>query len=346
MALAPPFAFGGPVICGVIRSDPEDFVVEELLGFAPDGEGTHLWLWLEKTGQNTEWLARQIARAFSVHPRDVGYAGLKDRHAVTRQWFSVPTTEDADHLEAADLPGVRLLSATRHGRKLRRGAHAGNRFEIRVRQVSGRVSDLAGRLTSIQSFGVPNYFTGQRFGREGNNIDRAVDWLAARKPVRLPRDKQSRNLSVARSVIFNVIAADRVEQGSWYKPQPGDRLILAGSRSQFTATEEELSSLLTRAEAGDLSPTGPLWGSGESGTQAAVAAREARLAETCSPLNTGLENQRIAADRRPLRLAVSDLTMHVAEDAVDFRFSLPSGGFALAVLRELVEYSEPEHFSP
>ncbi|MFP4296008.1 MAG: tRNA pseudouridine(13) synthase TruD [Halothiobacillaceae bacterium] len=330
---------------GVIRDRPEDFFVDEILGFTPDGQGEHLWLRIEKTAQNTEWLVRQIARVFSVRPRDVGYAGLKDRHAVTRQWFSVPTAGDATPLKNADLPGLRLLEVARHGRKLRRGSHCANRFELVVRQLEREDPGFSGRVECIEATGVPNYFTGQRFGHQGSNLDRAAEWLGQDKPARLPRDRAARHLSVARSAIFNAVAAERVRAGTWWSPIEGDRVMLAGSRSRFLATADELPALQARAEAGDLAPTGPLWGIGDAEVAGVVARIESQCAERFAPLASGLARMRVESDRRPLRLGVQGLHIERLDDRLRLRFDLPPGGYALAVLRELVAFRdarEPE----
>ena len=121
----------------IIRSEPGDFQVTEELGWQTSGDGEHDYLWIEKTGANTEWVARQLARFADVPARDVGYAGLKDRHAVTRQWFSVPRWNSPDW-KSFELEGVTVLDEQWHRKKLRRGAHSANVFRI-----VARVDDVA-----------------------------------------------------------------------------------------------------------------------------------------------------------------------------------------------------------
>lgn len=166
-----PRAYGRPDSTAIIRSQPEDFQVEEQLGFQPEGEGEHHFLYLKKRNTNTEWLAKQLARFSRVPLKDVGYAGLKDRNAVTSQWFSIriPGTDTPDwkELECDDL---KLLQAARHRRKLRRGALAQNRFKLRLRKLNTDRSEFENRLNQIASGGVPNYFGEQRFGHDQNNL--------------------------------------------------------------------------------------------------------------------------------------------------------------------------------
>jgi len=340
VALSPPFAFGGPSLGGVIRATPADFFVEEVLDITLDGAGEHLWLELEKCCENTEWLARQLANVYRVPVRDVGYAGLKDRQAVTRQWFSILTPLEGDVFEQAGFESVRLLQAKRHARKLRRGAHTANRFRIRLRRVEGDWSALADRQQKLAAMGVPNYFTDQRFGWEGRNIERALQWLLAGGRGR--RSEQSRHYSVARSVIFNVALASRVEEGSWLLPRVGDRAMLDGSRSLFTVSEPELESARQRLAEGDIHLTGPLWGDGAPGSEGEVATQESAAARVCEPLAGALAGRRLEADRRALRVLVRDFQVEAQPALAELclSFTLPPGAYALGVLREMVDYRE------
>ena len=160
-----PHFLGAPETTGVIRSCPEDFVVEEIPRINPEGEGSHLWLWVEKRAANTDWVARELAKVAGCPHRDVGYAGLKDRHAVTRQWFSVPASDDTEQRFAnTTIEGVNVLECRRHTRKLKRGTLDGNRFQLVIRQLQGGVEQTGQRLKDIRTSGVPNYFGPQRFG--------------------------------------------------------------------------------------------------------------------------------------------------------------------------------------
>jgi tRNA pseudouridine13 synthase len=226
-----PRAYGTPPLTATLRSTPEDFRVEEILGYDADGEGEHALLWVEKRDANTDWVARELARFAGVSPVNVGFAGLKDRHAVTRQAFTVQLPGKADpdwstfpHAE------VKVLASTRHKRKLKRGALRGNRFVLVLREVHGDRERAEEVLKGIATRGVPNYFGEQRFGREGGNVAQARAMFAGR---RVDRDKRSILLSAARSHIFNHVLAARVERDAWDKPLEGEIWSLAGSRSWF-----------------------------------------------------------------------------------------------------------------
>lgn len=332
-----PTAFGTPPLTARLRATPEDFQVEEILGYDAEGQGEHAMLWVEKRGANTDWVARELARFAEVSPMNVGYAGLKDRHAVTRQTFSVqlPGKPDPDwssfpHAE------VKVLAATRHNRKLKRGALRGNRFVLVLRDVVGAREDAERVLQQIAARGVPNYFGEQRFGREGGNLAQARAMFAGR---RVERDKRSFLLSAARSQIFNSALAARVEQGSWDTALEGEVWSLAGSRSWFgpEAFDETLASRLAQ---GDIHPSGPLWGQGEPPTLAAAGELERGVAAAHVDLAEGLSKARMDQERRALRLLPRDLRWRWLDDtALELSFELPAGAYATVVVRELA--SEP-----
>jgi len=334
-----PRAHGGPVIRGRLRQSAEDFAVTEVLGFEPDGEGEHDFLWIEKRHTNTVWLARQLAEFASIPLRDVGYAGMKDRLAVTRQWFSVrrPGGMPADW-SALDVAGVQLLKTTRNSRKLRRGAHAGNRFRIVIRDVS-QADEKSGHehldqlIRTIGEQGVPNYFGEQRFGRSGNNLALAESLFAGK---RLTREKRSIALSSARAWLFNQVLQRRVETGSWSVFEQGDIAALDGSGSIFVVQEVD-ETIAGRCRQLDLHPTGPLWGQGGQ-----PLAGERAVVEHFPALVAGLEKHTKAA-RRPLRLAVRELSAAVEAGTLTLDFYLVRGGFATVVLRELAQGTSDLH---
>jgi len=322
-------AHGGPILSGRIRQSPQDFAVTEILGFEPDGMGEHDFLWLEKVNANTAWVARQLAAFARIPIRDVGYSGMKDRRAVSRQWFSVrrPAGERADW-STLDIEGVRVLQCTRNSRKLRRGAHAGNYFCLVVREIEGSVGRLDDVVAAIAKVGVPNYFGEQRFGRECRNL-KLVEALFSGK--RMQRDKRSIGLSAARSWIFNHVLQQRVKDQSWSQFQQGDVAILDGSNSIF-AVDEIDNCLIQRCEQLDLHPSGPLWGKSGSGGQF-----ESDIAAHFADLATGLEIH-TKMSRRALRLAVREMKATPTDDTLKLEFYLARGGFATAVLREMVRY--------
>jgi tRNA pseudouridine13 synthase len=344
-----PRVHGEPVCSAVLRSRPSDFQVVEELGFAAAGDGEHDLLHIEKTGTNTEWLARQLARHAGVPTVDVGYAGLKDRDAVTSQYFTVRRpNRDGTDWSALVLDGVRILEIERHNRKLRRGAHTGNRFRIAIRG-SGlleKASLISARWQQLTLVGVPNYFGSQRFGRNGSNLDLARSVLAGK---RVKRDKRSFAISAARSFLFNEILAARIGAGSWDRLLAGELANLDGSGSVFAITDPT-PELRERCAAQDIHPTGCLWGDGAPLSTGAAAALETAALVSWPDLTDGLLRARVAADSRALRVVPRDTGLELgpsdaAEDDADpadkmdvvwLSFRLPRGAYATAVLRELI----------
>jgi tRNA pseudouridine13 synthase len=328
-----PRAYGAPSLAARLRSMPEDFRVEEVLGYDADGQGEHALLWVEKRGANTDWVGRELAKFAGVPPVAVGYAGLKDRHAVTRQTFSVQLAGKPDP-DWSTFPhaDVKVLAATRHSRKLKRGALRGNRFVLVLREVQGDRDAAEQVLQQIAARGVPNYFGEQRFGREGGNVAQARAMFAGR---RVDRDKRSFLLSAARSQIFNNVLAARVERGAWDTPLDGEIWSLAGSRSWF-GPEPFSDVLAERLARADIHPSGPLWGQGEPPTVDDAGALEREVAAASSDLAEGVAAARMDQERRPLRLLPRDLKWRWLDDnALELAFELPAGAYATVVVREL-----------
>ncbi|WP_192034889.1 tRNA pseudouridine(13) synthase TruD [Halomonas sp. YLGW01] len=328
---------------GDYRAVPEDFVVEECLGFSPEGEGEHLWLWVEKRTLTTHELARMLAQACGVRERDIGYAGMKDRQAVTRQWLSVhlPGREAPENLQAAlearlgtdEARVVCLLDQARHPRKLKRGVHRGNRFLLRLTGDVVEDPSLEARWRRLVEQGVPNYFGPQRFGPEGRNLARARALLV--RGWRKRDDRQGMLLSAARSYLFNQLLAARIADGSWATPLPGELVMLEGSASQFLADDMD-DVLRERAARLDVHPSGVLWGSGRLASQGQAAERERTVIATEPELAAGLEAAEVRMARRPLRLCLDAPRLRREAGALHLAFGLPRGAFATAVLRELM----------
>lgn len=325
-------AYGDPVFQGLIKQTSSDFNVTEILGYALSGAGEHDFLWIEKDGVNTAWVAGKLAVRAGIRDVDVGYSGRKDRQAITRQWFSVrrPTGAGTDW-ECFEEPGVAIIEQTRHEKKLRRGAHKGNHFRIAIRAVSADTGVIDERLALIGVGGVPNYFGEQRFGRGGNNIALAQDLFAGR---RLKRNKRSIALSAARAFIFNHILQARIREASWDKAVPGEALNLDGSGSVFVADQID-ADLQARLMSLDIHPTGALWGCGELVCRDAAARIDTAMAAQFETLNHGLQQHKVRQARRALRLAVRDLKWEIEDDTLWLDFWLTSGGFATSVLREI-----------
>ena len=333
-----PRAFGPPVACGTIRAVPEDFVVEEVTGIAPSGAGEHAWLVVRKRGANTQWVAQRLAALAGVPPVAVGYAGLKDRHALTTQCFTVHLAGRPDPDWGAIADGeIEVLEATRHHRKLQRGALRGNRFRLRVRDCADAPDALAERLARIAREGVPNYFGEQRFGRDAANLA-AADALL--RGARRPRRDEGLLLSAARSWLFNAVLGARVGAGCWDRVLPGDVMQLDGRGAQFRVDDpdEETAARAARLE---IHPTGPL--PGRPGRALAPAGEAAAIESGGLAASAGwvegLARLGVEADRRALRLAVRDLEWERVVDGVLLGFFLAAGGYATAVLRECLAAS-------
>lgn len=331
-----PAALGTPTVRGTLKAVPEDFIVEEQLSFALSGTGHHLYLQVQKTGANTEWVARQLAAHFKVPARDVGYAGLKDRQAITTQWFSVPVRQyDPQQVAQLMIEGVTCLQAVPHERKLRKGAIAHNGFTITLRELAGDLDDLRRRLDDIRVHGVPNYFDAQRFGHDRQNL--VVAQALFEKKRRLPPPKRGLYLSAARAWLFNHILARRIAEQSWHRPLPGDVFWLNGTKRFFLAEAID-SEIERRVTEGDIHPTGALWGEGQLASTGEVAALESAVAAQWPILRDGLEAFGLEQDRRAQRVipAALEYQIDAAKKNLQITFRLPAGSYATTLLGELV----------
>ena len=330
-----PLVHGGACGSAVLKAVAEDFQVDEVLDIPLSGEGEHLWLWVEKRNLNTEEAARRIARAAGVPARSISYAGLKDRQALTRQWFSLHLPGKADPvLDKAEDETLKILKMGRHQRKLQRGAHTANGFTLRLTQLQADHAELDKRLERIKAHGVPNYFGLQRFGFDGGNVLGAREY-AERQELPVQRNLRSRLLSAGRSYLFNRVLAERVARGDWNQAKPGDLLAFTDSRSFFPAGEAECRD--SRLAILDLHPTGPLWGQGDSPAAGDIQALEAEVAAAEPAIAKWLADAGMKHERRILRLPIGGLSWHYpGPDILQLEFVLPTGCFATAVVRELV----------
>lgn len=328
-----PCAHGGAAGSAHLRVAPEDFVVREWLGFGADGDGDHLLLKVRKRGANTMWIAKQLARIGKIHPRDVGFAGLKDRDAVAEQSFTVPARSAVPNWLGVTGDGFEVIGAERTRRKLKRGALKGNDFEIVMRDFVGDATVLEQRLQKLATAGVPNYFGPQRFGHNGNNIATALAWFeGGPAPERMERGFA---LSAARSAIFNALLAERVLAGIWNRLQDGDVVNLNGSGSFFPAETID-DTLRERCDRLDVHPTGPMWHGDSLVSTGAIAELERQTAQRHAVLAEGLSKARLEPERRPLRVPVRELQWRIEGADVHLQFRLQRGSFATAVLHELI----------
>ena len=331
-----PFSYvnGQPDVKAQLRSAPEDFRVVEDLGYEPEGEGEHHYLYIQKRGENTDWVARQLANFCQVSPRDVAYAGKKDRHAVTEQWFSVHLPGSRRVLNWALFGGdtINVLKSSKHRRKIKLGHLKGNRFEITLREVSD-VNRLLHKATSLES-GVPNYFGEQRFGQSFGNLHSGLAILSG-ELVERQRNKRSMYISALRSYLFNRVISTRIDQGTWDSPLDGDVLIEDFTQKvhRYDANDPDQKA---RFDQCDLHLTAPMWGKGELYSLDKAQMIEKSVVAGYPQISEGLETLGLRQERRSMRLVPRDLHVDVLEEqVVKLSFSLPSGSFATSVLREL-----------
>lgn len=311
------YAYGEPDQSALFRTEMEDFKVVEHLDLSLGETGEHVYLYVEKRDNNTAWLAKQIAQLAGVRPMDVGYCGLKDRRAVTQQWFSVYLPKGMEP-NWAELNGesFTVLKQGRGPRKLRRGDHVHNSFTIRLRNLS-QSEDINRRLQLIEKE-VPNYFGEQRFGIEGNNLLRVKEWFEDGKTI---KNRQQRGLimSAARSYLFNLVLSDRINKDSWQGCMEGEVLLADAA-------------------------TAPLWGRGQLQSEAAARELEVSLLEPFTLWQERLEHLGLSQDRRLLSLTATEFSHRWLADGADLElsFNLPPGTYATAILRELCKLIQPE----
>ena len=358
-----------PIKQALYKAKPEDFVVNERLEVDFTGEGEHLWLHIKKSGINTAYLAKLLSEWADIPLRDVGYSGLKDRLALTTQWFSLrlPKKQKPDSdfapVDIKEHETVKIIAEHWHNKKLNRGTHNANQFVITLRDIEfakdqtlGDKSSVEQHLQTISKTGVPNYFGPQRFGFGGNNIREALNLFARplkstssakkkNKRKSAVREQNSMELSAARSLIFNQLLAARVQDGSWNTGLNGEVFNLNGSGSIF-ASEHMDETLQARLASGDIHPTAVMWGAGNDKVAGDAAELENTVVQQdalLAALATGLEQREVKAQRRALRLPVEDLSWRWAdeqdgEQTLVLSFTLTTGSFATSVLASVVEH--------
>ncbi|MDF1587979.1 MAG: tRNA pseudouridine(13) synthase TruD [Gammaproteobacteria bacterium] len=327
-----------------IRGLPEHFHVIEQLPFEPDGVGGHVWLKIQKRGINTDWLAGELAKFAGVPQVAIGYAGLKDRHAVTTQWFSV-------NMEGVEQPNwsefasddITIVEQTAHGKKLKRGVLAGNQFKLILSDVLGEREQWQQALELVKQQGVPNYFGEQRFGHNGSNLNRADYWFVSGKAPK-KRNQKSIYLSAARSWLFNLILARRIQDRNWNKALMGDVMALAGTKASSFVCDQVDEVVKARVTAMDIHPTGALWGRGISPNHSDSLQCEQDVLNQWQDWQHGLEKAGLSQERRSLRLFPDHFSWQFLDDAqLELQFFLPAGCYATAIMRELAIISDAQH---
>ena len=286
---------------GVIKTTVEDFYVEELMAPALANEGEHTWLWVEKEGQNTEYVAGLLAKFSDVKKMDIGFSGMKDRWAQTRQWFSVYLgAKPEPEWEKFAEEGVNILKYARNLKKLRRGEHHANHFKIVVRGLKD-IEHLDVGLTQIQQQGFPNYYGPQRFGYHGANLERGARYFQGE--IKASRSQRSFYISAARSYLFNLNLAALIKNDQWLEDKIG----------------------------------GPLYGDPQDGV-APLTEQELLYLEQNPSLAKGIRKNRLTLDRRSYSIVPSAMLWKLEGDMLSLEFDLPTGIFATSLLSELLNY--------
>lgn len=352
--------FTPAIVFANFKCRPTDFIVKEIMSTHFTHKGEHLWLYVCKTGMNTAFVTKLLAEWANIPLRDVGYSGLKDRHAQTYQWFSLRLPKRTmgtmdfqafakPHLHQSET--LEVISHHWHNKKLHRGTHDLNEFIITLRQVRGDRQAIDAQLDLIRQTGVPNYIGQQRFGKDGGNLEKAkiffdkiLQTAKPYKPFKKDMDKHSLYISSARSVMFNAMLSQRVKLGLWHEAMSGDVFNLDGSGSIFAG--EMSDDIKRRLAEQDIHPTAPLFGVGElkNRDESLALYQEILNQDEFDLLKQGLLKVGVKLAYRPLRLRILDLKWRwQSDDELILSFKLPSGAFATSVLFTLCDELNDDH---
>lgn len=354
------YLHGNPLFKATIKEQLSDFKVIETLSFEPSGEGEHTFLYIEKTGLNTAFVAEELAKFAKLPLRAVSYAGRKDKYATTLQWFGIyfggkqAKSRKTASVKPADidwsnfqLSGVKIIKITKNDRKLRVGAIKANHFDIVLRNIDTlNTQALSERIEAIKLKGVPNYYGNQRFGelikadgtvQLGGNLalaEKLVNGEAIRN-----RNKNSMAISALRSWFFNHAVSYRISSTDYMQVLDGDALSLTGTNSFFihNALAEDANTTIARIKEKDVNITAPLWGKGSLDSCKQALAFEQAFINNHQEVATALENLDLSQQRRPIFVFPQDLHAELGDNTLRLTFSLPSGCFATSILRELAD---------
>ncbi len=341
--------FEKPKITAKIRTEPQDFRVDEQLSFQPSGSGEHLFLQIEKANANTDWVAKQLQKTFSLTSRELGYAGKKDRHSIATQWFSLhlPGKEiDLAKLNSINMVGgeLKVVKAIRHNKKLKTGSLVGNKFEVVLRCLSGKIDQQ--RIDSIKMRGVPNYFGYQRFGFNANNLNLADQYLNQKIQIK-NRNKRGLIISSARSFLFNLMLSKRIDNKTWCRVVSGDCLMLDACQSYFKMDEsthgneeEQQQQQQQRIDSGDIHVSGLLPGRQPSDASFSAKEIEDQIINEFPKWMKAFLRLNLTTSRRAFRCLPRDLIVKQEADNATLKFSLSKGCYATSVIRELVDATD------
>jgi tRNA pseudouridine13 synthase len=322
---------------GRIKVQPEDFEVEEVPAYEPSGAGDHLYLWVEKRSVGPEYFVKQLARRLDVHPADVGTAGLKDRHAVTRQWVSVPKQAEPN-LPQLDGDGIKLLSVSRHTNKLRPGHLRGNRFRVLVRGADPAKADaVTAVLDRTRQLGLPNYYGPQRFGRDGDTADLGLAMLKGERAPRVNPFLRKLALSAAQSLLFNDTLGRRLSDGLFRTVLAGDVMMKWPAGGLFVAADVPAEQ--ARFDRRETVTGGPMFGAKTFAAAGEAAAREAVVLADHGLAPASFEGfgKLVQGTRRHNLVYADDLAAGWEPDGLRLAFTLPSGSYATVLLREVMK---------
>ena len=325
-----------PKQTALLKAECADFIVKEELGYAMSGEGEFVAVRVRKIDNNTIFVGEKLAAFCGVSARNMSYAGLKDRKAITEQWFCIQMPgKPTPDFSQFQMDGVEILEVTCHNRKIRTGSLEGNHFEILLRNAM-ETDELKVRLEIVKNLGFPNYFTEQRFGRDGHNLTEAMRWATGEIKVK-DRKKRSFYLSAARSEVFNLVVSERVKLGLATQVLPHDILQLNGTHSWFQADQnEDLNTLQTRLEKRDILLTAPLIGESEH----LANDIENQIVAQHQALRALMKQERLKPARRPLLMQAENFSWQFEPEGLRLKFYLPAGSYATALVRELVNVGD------
>ncbi|MDO4698839.1 MAG: tRNA pseudouridine(13) synthase TruD [Pasteurellaceae bacterium] len=327
------YLFSPPTTPARLKAEFADFIVKEELGYELSGNGEFVAVKIRKTNANSLFVGEKLAEFAGISAKNMSYAGLKDRHAITEQWFCLHLAgKETPDFSQFQLDGVEILAVTRHNRKIRVGSLQGNHFDILLREVA-QTDELLARLSALKTQGFPNYFTEQRFGRDGHNLTQAQRWARGKIKVK-DRKKRSFYLSAARSEIFNLIVSARIQAGLIAQVLENDIVQLSGSNSWFVAEANELPSLNQRLSKKDILLTAALVGD-KSLSQTVSEPEQTIVAEQTLLLNL-MQQERMNPARRPMLCQAENLQWQFEQDGLRLKFFLPAGSYATALVRELI----------
>lgn len=328
------FPYGEARIHGHLKSSIDDFKVFEELGFEATGEGEHLYLLIEKRDTTTDSVNQSLSRHYGVKPYHIGDCGLKDAKAVTRQWFSVHLPGTKEFHNDPDSDDYRVLEKHWSLKKLKKGVHKGNVFQIIIKDITGDIDGASKQLEQIQLTGFANYFGEQRFGKGQRNVDNAMDAFLNKK--KLSRSKRSLYLSSIRSFLFNEILTHRLTTHGWLKPIEGDCFMLNGTRSTFN--EPLNDDLVKRYFEGDIHAVISLMGEGEQLMTGNAKMLEDEVLIQHKDMISILIDEGLKMDKRAMRQAIKDLTFEFNDDGLELSFYLPKGCYATTFIKHFCTY--------